>query len=269
MPTSASMSTAWRFACSLVTVSSCTRMASAIWYPTVNTGFIDVIGSWKIIAIWLPRYLRISCAGKPKSSSPRNLTEPVMRAERGSRPITAIIVTLLPEPDSPTTPSTLPASMVRSTPRTAFTSPSCVGKVTVRSWISRSACRDVGFTASLPHAVLLRVEGVTQAVADEVHAEADEQQHRAGEVEEPRAVERGALARVDELAERRVRRRHAKAEERERGLEQDGQRDGERGRHHDRPHRVGQHVPEDDAAARRADGARGLDELLLAQREED
>ena len=39
------------------------RMASAIWSPTVNTGFSDVIGSWKIIAISLPRSARSSFFG--------------------------------------------------------------------------------------------------------------------------------------------------------------------------------------------------------------
>ena len=41
---------------------SCRRMASAICSPTVNTGFSEVIGSWKIIAISLPRIFRI-CDG--------------------------------------------------------------------------------------------------------------------------------------------------------------------------------------------------------------
>src|SRR5262245_19417929 len=41
---------------------SCSRIASAICSPTVKTGFNEVIGSWKIIAISLPRILRI-CEG--------------------------------------------------------------------------------------------------------------------------------------------------------------------------------------------------------------
>ena len=39
----------------------CAAMSgSPIWFPTRYTGFSDVIGSWKIIAISLPRILRIS-----------------------------------------------------------------------------------------------------------------------------------------------------------------------------------------------------------------
>src|SRR5438552_4781161 len=38
---------------------SCRRTASAICSPTVNTGFSEVIGSWKIIAISLPRIFGI------------------------------------------------------------------------------------------------------------------------------------------------------------------------------------------------------------------
>ncbi len=34
---------------------SCARIASVIWSPTVNTGFRLVIGSWKIMAMRLPR----------------------------------------------------------------------------------------------------------------------------------------------------------------------------------------------------------------------
>ena len=42
----------------------CSRTASAICSPTVNTGFSEVIGSWKIIAIRLPRIWRISSCGQ-------------------------------------------------------------------------------------------------------------------------------------------------------------------------------------------------------------
>ena len=38
----------------------CTLTASPIWSPIVSTGFSEVIGSWKIIAISPPRILRSS-----------------------------------------------------------------------------------------------------------------------------------------------------------------------------------------------------------------
>ncbi len=59
MPTSASRSTARLCACAPVSP-MCSRSVSSIWKPTVNTGFSDVIGSWKIIEMSAPRTLRIS-----------------------------------------------------------------------------------------------------------------------------------------------------------------------------------------------------------------
>ena len=49
------------------------------------------------------------------------------------RPITVSIETLLPDPDSPTTPSISPESTENETPSTAFTTPSSVAKRTRRS----------------------------------------------------------------------------------------------------------------------------------------
>ena len=74
------------------------------------TGFSDVIGSWKTMAIFEPRKACIALFLRPTSCSPLNRIEPVMRALRGSRPMTAIEVTDFPEPDSPTMPSTSPGS---------------------------------------------------------------------------------------------------------------------------------------------------------------
>ncbi len=103
----------------------------------VCTGFSDVRASWKIMAIPEPRTLRNSEGASPSSSLPLKRTEPVTREVPGSRPRVASMVTVLPEPDSPTTPSTWPGSTDRLTPRTAETSPSAVGNVTSRSAISR------------------------------------------------------------------------------------------------------------------------------------
>ena len=52
--------------------------------------------------------------------------------------ITDIIVTLLPEPDSPTMPSVSPSDTENETPSTARTSPSSVLKLTLRSFTSSS-----------------------------------------------------------------------------------------------------------------------------------
>ncbi len=52
--------------------------------------------------------------------------------------ITDIIVTLLPEPDSPTMPSVSPSETVNDTPSTARTTPSSVRKLTLRLRTSSS-----------------------------------------------------------------------------------------------------------------------------------
>ena len=53
--------------------------------------------------------------------------------------ITVFAVTLLPQPDSPTTPSVSPASIVMSTPSTACSQPSSVLKWVLRPLISSRA----------------------------------------------------------------------------------------------------------------------------------
>src|SRR3954454_11168203 len=57
------------------------------------------------------------------------------------------MVTLLPEPDSPTTPRISPSSRVRLTPSTARSTPLEVGNSTERFWISR---RGMWLTPSRP-----------------------------------------------------------------------------------------------------------------------
>src|SRR4249919_1483071 len=52
--------------------------------------------------------------------------------------ITDIMVTLLPEPDSPTMPSTSPLATSIETPSTARSTPSSVRNETLRSLMSRS-----------------------------------------------------------------------------------------------------------------------------------
>jgi hypothetical protein len=49
------------------------------------------------------------------------------------------LVTLLPDPDSPTMPSVFPRSTVKDSPSTALTSPSSVGKWMTRSLTSTNA----------------------------------------------------------------------------------------------------------------------------------
>ncbi|CAH0312388.1 hypothetical protein SRABI70_04771 [Pseudomonas sp. Bi70] len=100
----------------------CWRSTSSIWKPTVKLGFRAVIGSWKIIDRSLPtiwrRWRPLSFSMSVPSKSSRSAR--TMPGE-SIRPISAIMVTDLPEPDSPTMASTSPLSTFRSRPSTTGT----------------------------------------------------------------------------------------------------------------------------------------------------
>ena len=114
----------------------------------------------------------------------------------GSSPSTAIDVTVLPDPDSPTMPSTSFSKTSNVTPSTAFTTPSSVGNCTRRSRTDStgspdaggeepSLCRSTkGSTGGRSSVGGLGVEGVAQAVAEEVHGEHGDQEEQAREVDE-------------------------------------------------------------------------------------
>jgi hypothetical protein len=86
--------------------------------PTGNTGFSDVIGSWKIIAISAPRMSRSIAAsaaarstlvppGRANAMRPETMRPPPCSTSR----ITDSAVTDFPEPDSPTTAIVSPSAM--------------------------------------------------------------------------------------------------------------------------------------------------------------
>ncbi len=155
--------------------------ASAIWSPTVKTGFRLVIGSWKIIAMSLPRTWRISSSESASRSRPSKRISPVGISAGGMscRRMIDSEVTLLPQPDSPTSPRVSPARIEKLIPSTARTTPSMTWKYVRRSRTSSrgrpratlpagSAGSGVRVKRSLPRP---RVERVAQAVAHEVDGE--------------------------------------------------------------------------------------------------
>ncbi|EOB13203.1 hypothetical protein NBO_118g0003 [Nosema bombycis CQ1] len=92
----------------------------------VKTGFSDVIGSWKIIAISAPRTPRISVSDCSLSSITCRLRRRSSSASLrtsltawSSRRISARDVTDFPEPDSPTIASVSPRRRVNDRSRTA------------------------------------------------------------------------------------------------------------------------------------------------------
>ena len=109
------------------------RSTSPICRPMVRTGFREVIGSWKIIAMSLPRIFPYALSSPPASSRVPSLIDPVMCAVGGSRPMTAMEVTDLPQPDSPTTARTSPAARSNETWSTAWTVRASVRNETDRS----------------------------------------------------------------------------------------------------------------------------------------
>ena len=79
------------------------------------------------MAMRLPRSARSWSREAARRSWPSKVTLPsTTRPGWSTRPMTDRNVTLLPEPDSPTRPSTSPFCTVRSTPSTALTTPSAV-----------------------------------------------------------------------------------------------------------------------------------------------
>src|SRR5437588_7828408 len=119
-----------------------------------------------------------------------------MRARFGSSPSTAIDVTLFPEPDSPTMPSTSFSNTSKETPSTALTRPSSVGNCTRRSRTDTtgspaadgddaSFCRSTkGSTGGRSSVGGLWVKSVSQTVAEEVHGQHRHQEEQAGEVDQ-------------------------------------------------------------------------------------
>ena len=86
----------------------------------MKSGFSDAIGSWRIIAIRLPRIRRISASDFLSRSAPSKKISPdTMRAAGGSnrRSVSASVV--FPEPDSPTMPSVWLWSSTSETSSTA------------------------------------------------------------------------------------------------------------------------------------------------------
>ncbi len=124
---------------SLRLILRCRRSDSVICLPMVITGFNELIGSWKTIAISAPHSSRISLSLKGIKSRPMNMTRPLRSTlVFGSRFMIDRAKIVLPEPDSPTRPSVVPLARERFTPSTARTRPRGVRKWVLRSTTSSS-----------------------------------------------------------------------------------------------------------------------------------
>ena len=115
------------------------RSTSSIWRPTSHTGFSDEVGCWKIMLIRSPRILRISSFESLSRSWPSNrISPPSIRPGLAMSRMIDRLVTLLPQPDSPTRPMISPRSTWKSMPSTARTIPSRVKKDVRRPFTSSS-----------------------------------------------------------------------------------------------------------------------------------
>ncbi len=139
MPTSSSSSRARVRAADLLIV-RWSRMVSTSWVPMVNAGLRLVIGSWNAIAICSPRTSRSSLNDSDSRSRPSNTTDPLVMRPGGDATsrITASDETVLPEPDSPTSATTSPASTPKLTWSTTVAAPVSVRNSTDRSLTSSS-----------------------------------------------------------------------------------------------------------------------------------
>ena len=112
------------------------RIVSTICSSMVSTGLRLVIGSWKIIAMSLAAQV---ADRRPRPASTRSWPSNMTRAALdpagglGSSRMIARLVTLLPQPDSPTSPRRSPSSTSKVTPLTAWIVASCVRNRTTRS----------------------------------------------------------------------------------------------------------------------------------------
>jgi hypothetical protein len=143
----------------------CWISASAIWKPTGSTGLSEVIGSWKIMPMRLPRIACFPASSAAVMSTPSTTMRPLeMRpTPAGSRPMTDSAVRLLPQPDSPTRASVSRRLTSKLTSRTA----SC-------------QLRAMRMEVVSPSTVIAAGSGVGAAAARALTAASSGRWHRAG-----------------------------------------------------------------------------------------
>ena len=89
-------------------IGSCSMIASPIWSPMVITGFSELIGSWKIIAMSRPRISGMSLRGSVSRFTPSNRMRPLEIRPGGSgisRRMDKRRHRSCPSPNSPTMPT--------------------------------------------------------------------------------------------------------------------------------------------------------------------
>ena len=116
--------------------------ASAIWLPTVSTGLSAVIGSWKIIARPVAAHAAHLALGQRQqvAALEQHRVRPRCGPPAAPGASAQSAVMLLPQPDSPTSPSTRPGCRARTTRRRRpGPAPASSSKCMARSCTSSSA----------------------------------------------------------------------------------------------------------------------------------
>src|ERR1700733_4307533 len=160
---------------------------------------------------------------------------------------------VLPDPDSPTIPTHSPGATSIDTWRTAaIRAPRCVNSTL------RSSMRRAGTTSAFLH-----VEGVAQAVAEEVERQQQQRQKSAGHQQYPRRRLHLARAFGNQRTEAGMRLLDAEPQKAQEAFEHNDLRHRQRGVDDHRSDDVGNHVSRDDARSARPRGDRRLDEFAM------
>ena len=188
-----------------------------------------------------PRTSRLTTAGSsPRRSRPwKRISPPPMRATPAGRmPRMARASVVLPQPLSPTSPTTSPAAMSRLIPSSTRATPRSVANSHPQvPHAEQLSHRRSAWLRRMP-----RIEHVAQAVAQQVEAHDGEEDGQARRRRVPPGVGQELARLGDRPAPLRRRRRRAEPEEAERGRGQDGEAHADRGAHDDGRGDVGQHV---------------------------
>src|SRR3982751_728669 len=244
----------------------CRERISPICASIVCSGLSEVIGSWKMIEMSLPRISRISCSDRSISSWPLKwmLPEGCEAFGYGNSLRIESALTDLPEPDSPTS--------ARHSPRLIWNETLSTASVVTPPWwkaTERSRTLSKGWliaSIGLPER-LARIERIAHSLADEdQERQHDRDREEAGETE-PGRLHVG-LALRQQLAERRRAGRQPEPQEVERRQRHHRTRHADRQERHGRNHRVRQQMPEHDDLVRDAERSRRLDVLEIAPAQE-
>ena len=194
----------------------------------------------------LPRSLRSRLRRRaPSGPCPSSAMRPARRGRPGgSRPITALAVIDLPEPDSPTTQRISPASTCSEMSSTACARSPPGGQRDGQALDARAAL--MPRRPALPRQP--RVQRVRQPLPHQVQRQHGQEDGDAGEDAHPPGQPDHAAAGADQEAPgHQV--RVAEPEEAQRRFQQDRRRHHQRGQHDDGRQRVGQDVRQHDAPA--------------------